>query len=199
MNLLRKILTTLPLAAALVGMGSLLTSCGTTGPVLTTPDNPVPVADLFPMALLAEPIKMRAGYTHTTQPFQIPSPDPVWEVSVGFVRHDDKIPFKRFACLVDSRKSQLRDIRNCTDDEPGIHMKWELIRSDGTVVAGFAYDALKEKTNGQWSDAVRVGLGAFTNQAAGTYRVRVTVLRDFPELDITDPHVIIDKPFFRRR
>jgi hypothetical protein len=155
--------------------------------------------DLFPNALLAEPIKMRAGYTHTSQAFQVNGPDLVWEVNVGFVRRDDKIPFKRFACLVDSRKSQLRDVENCSDDEPGIYMKWELLRSDGTVIPGFTYDALKEQTNSQWGKTVHVGLGAFTNQTAGSYRVRVTVLRDFPELDVTDPQIVIDKPFFRRR
>ena len=189
------------LAVALVGSSLWLSGCGSTGTVLTTPGNPVPVADLFPNALLAEPIKMRAGYTHLTQPFPVAGPDPVWEVSVAFVRHDDKIPFKRFSCLVDSRKSLHRSMpeKYCPDDEPGIHMKWELIRSDGSVIPGFTYDALKQDTNGQWGRSVRVGLGAFTNQAAGTYRVRVTVLRDFPELDVTDPHIVIDKPFFRRR
>ena len=191
----------LAIALAVSGLG--FSGCGSTGTVLTTPGNPVPVADLFPTALLAEPIKMREGYTHLTQPFQVVGPNPVWEVSVGFVRRDDKIPFKRFLCLVDSRKSASRSSplleKRCPDDEPGIHMKWELIRSDGTVIPGFTYDALKEKTNSQWSDSVRLGLGAFTNQAAGQYRVKVTVLRDFPELDVTDPQIVIDKPFFRRR
>ena len=187
------------LAAALAVSSLGVSGCASSGTVLTTPGNPVPVAELFPDALLAEPIRMRAGYTHTSQPFQVTSPDQIWEVSVGFVRRDDKIPFKRFACLVDSRKSQLRNVRKCADDEPGIHMKWDLIRSDGTVIPGFTYDALTQDTSGQWGNSVRSGLGKFVNQAAGTYRVKVTVLRDFAELDITDPHIVIDKPFFRRR
>ena len=191
------------LAIALAGSSLCLSGCASSGTVLTTPGNPVPVAELFPNALLAEPIKMRAGYIHTSQSFEVASPDPIWEVSVGFVRRDDKIPFKRFHCLVDSRKSAHRSSilleKMCPDDEPGIHMKWELTRSDGTVIPGFTYDALKQDTNGQSGRTYRVGLGAFTNQTAGQYRVKVTVLRDFPELDVTDPHIVIDKPFFRRR
>jgi hypothetical protein len=198
MKRLQKFAVMLPLVVMLAGACLWLGGCANTSPVLTTPDNPVSVADFFPNALLAEPIKMRAGYTHTTQAFQVSDPDPVWEVSMGFVRRDDQMSFKRFACLVDSRKSQLRDIRSCSNDEPGIYMKWELLRSDGVVIPGFTYDALKEQTNSQWGSAVRVGLGAFTNQAAGSYRVKVTVLRDFPELDVTSPRIVIDKPFFRR-
>lgn len=177
--------------------------CGGTGPVLTTPGNPVPVAELFPTALLAEPIKLRAGYTHTTQPFDVTNPVAVWEVSLGVVRRDEMIPFKRFFCLVFPREGQLRASKlvekRCPDDEPGIHIRWELLRSDGTAISEFTYDALKQNTSSQFGHNVLIGLGAFTKQAAGQYRLRVTVLRDFPELDITNPHILIDKPFFRRR
>jgi hypothetical protein len=51
-------------------------------------------------------------------------------------------------------------------DDPGIHMRWGLVRSDGTVIPGFTCDALKEQTtDSQWNDSVRVGLGAFTTNA----------------------------------
>ena len=175
------------LLATLLAIG--VAGCGGTGPVLTTPGNPISVAELFPTALLAEPIKLRAGYTHTTQPFEVTSPEAVWEVSLGVVRRDEKIPAERFFCLVDSRNSQLRKIRLCSNDEPGIHIQWELLSSDGKVVHSYTYDALKQIANNQTTrKAYQLGLGAFARQAVGQYTVKVTVLRDFPELDITGPH-----------
>jgi hypothetical protein len=115
--------------------------------------------DLYPAALLAEPIKMRAGFIHTSQAFTVTGPEQVWEVNIGFMRRDDKINVKRFFCLVDSRKSPLREFNNCSNDEPSIHVKWVLVRLDGTEVGGFVYDALHQKANGQSSKkALQIGL-----------------------------------------
>jgi hypothetical protein len=188
------------LVLVIFGLG--LSGCGSI--VLTTPDNPVPVRDLFPNALLAEPILLRTGFTYITQSFEVTGTDQVWEVSVGFSRHDDRMSVKRFFCLVDSRNSASRSSplleKKCPDDEPGIYLKWELIRPDGVVLPGFSYDALTKKSNSQSSRISHLlGLGAFANQPTGHYKIKVTVLRDFPELDVTTPFIVIAKPFFRRR
>lgn len=190
------------LLATLLAIG--VAGCGGTGPVLTTPGNPISVAELFPTALLAEPIKLRAGYTHITQSFEVTSPETVWEVSLGVVRRDDEIPAKRFFCLVDSRESLSRSSlyleKKCPDDEPGIHIQWELLSADGMLIRWYTYDALKQNTNNQTTRiAYQLGLGAFTHLVAGQYRIKVTVLRDFPELDVTTPHIVVGRPFFRRR
>jgi hypothetical protein len=184
-TLLTRLLTTLQFSVALWGCAGAPTT------------NLAP--ELYPAALLAEPIKMRAGFTHTTQPFEISGPEQVWEVSVGFTRRDEKIEVNRFFCLVDSRKSELRKYRKCSDTEPTVHIQWVLLLPDGTEAGRYVYDALKQDANSQSSTAYQIGLGAFTSQPAGRYKLAVTVLRDLMELDITDPHIVIGKPFFRRR
>jgi hypothetical protein len=162
--------------------------------------------DLYPSALLAEPIKMRAGFTHTTQPFEISGPDQFWEVSAGFARRDESLPFARLDCLVGStnhRKSVNANTlikHKCAEDDPVLHMKWELISSNSDIQPGFVFDLSKLDASSQWSKAsTTIGLGAFTNQSKGVYRLKVTVLGDLVELEITDPHVVINKPIFRRR
>jgi hypothetical protein len=155
---------------------------------------------LFPNALIAEPIKLRTGYVHTTQPFDVTNPAQVWEVNLGFVRKDDALAVNSFFCLVDSRKSMLRAHRKCNDGEPALHVKWELLRDDQFSAGGFEYDAKSTDTNSQSSRAdYLLGLGAFSKQAPGRYRIRITILADIPELDITTPHLVIAKPFFNRQ
>jgi hypothetical protein len=155
---------------------------------------------LFANAMIAEPIKMRAGYTHITQPFEIRDPSQVWEVNLGFLRKDDLLPVNNFFCLVDSRKSQLRSYRKCDDNEPAIHVKWELLRTDQTSAGGFEYDAKSKAANGQSSmSGYLLGLGAFSKQELGRYRIRITILADTPGLDLTTPHVVIATPFFNRQ
>ena len=177
-----------------------LAGCGSVAP-LTTPDNTLDVSRYFPASLLAEPIKLRAGFTHTTQPFEVTDPGAVWEVTVGFVRRDEKLPVMRFMCSVTSKRDKsAQNYNQCMGDEPSIHMRWELMRMDGTVAASDTYDALERDATGQSRlAAYLVGLGGFTNQPISAYRLRVVVLRDFPELDITTPHIVIGRPFFRKR
>jgi hypothetical protein len=156
--------------------------------------------DLYPSAMLVEPIKMRRGFVYTSSPIEAPSPDQLWEVSLGFERKDAVLPGKRFFCLLDSRQSPSRTIIDCPNDEPGVHVRWELLREDGTAIQGASYDAIVERTNSQSTMAsLLVGLGALRNPGAGTFRVRLHVLRDFPELDITNPQLVVNMQFFQRR
>jgi hypothetical protein len=141
---------------------------------------------------------MRAGFVLTTQPFQIKDLSQVWEVNIGFKRRAEAMPVRRFMCVVNSRNDPLRRIEKCTNDEPGVKVKWELLRDSTPVGSGYAYDALQQGANSQSSRAsFLLGLSTIAYQLPGAYRLRFEVLRDFPELDITDPHVVIDKPFFR--
>jgi hypothetical protein len=156
--------------------------------------------DLFPTALLAEPIKMRAGFTHTTQPFEITGPDQVWEVNIGFKRQDDKLKSNRFFCLTTSKKDSLHKHVKCDDETPKVHIRWSLIRADGADIGGHTYDASVQDTNTQSSRLdYQVGLRAFTNQPRGIYTLKVYVLRDQSELEATNSFIVIGKPFFRKR
>ena len=156
--------------------------------------------ELFPAALVAEPIQMRAGYEHTTQPFEITSPKQAWDVSIGFARRDAVTPIKQFRCWIESRKDDFsRRYHHCIDDEPGINLRWELIDSQGKTLVRYSYDALKQEAGGTYaSDAITKTLSGFANFQQGTYRLKVTVLRDFPELDAHSPHILVNLPFFRK-
>ena len=189
------------LAVALAVSSLGFSGCGNAGTVLTTPGNPVPVADLFPNALLAEPIQLRAGFTHLTQPFEIKGPEQTWNVEVGFVRNDQANPDGYIFCLTTSRlDNSARKYSRCKNDERGLNLHWELLRSDGTVVGSYSFDALTQQIDGSVSsrNSRSITLSGFRNQAAGQYRLRVTVLRDFPELDFAKPHLLVNKPFFRK-
>jgi len=172
--------------------------CGLTG-CQTAPKTNL-AYDLFPAALVAEPIQMRAGYEHITQPFEITGPEQRWNVSLGFARRDEITPVKVFFCWVDSRKGSLRYLSHCTDDEPGIYARWELLNSDGKAVPGYAYtyDALIQNAGGTYGKAVTRDMSGFTRLPKGTYRIKVTILRDFPQLDAHLPHILVNLPFFRK-
>lgn len=160
--------------------------------------NPLP--DLYPSAMLVEPIKMRAGYVYTSAPIEVSSTDEVWEVSLGFARQDAVLPFPRFFCLLESRKGLIRQGRNCPNDEPGIQVRWEILRNDGIAISGATYDAIIDKAAGESSrGAYLVVLGALKSPGLGKLRVRLHVLRDFPELDVTNPQLVVNMEFFRRR
>lgn len=155
--------------------------------------------DLYPSAMLVEPIKMRAGYVHTSAPIEVNSTDQVWEVSLGFARQDAVLPYPRFFCLLDSRKSMIRKGRNCLDDEPAVHVRWEVLHSDGAVIQGGSYDAINEDTNRESSRAsLVISMGVLRSAHLGKVKIRLHVLRDFPELDITNPQLIVNKAFFQR-
>lgn len=176
---------------------ALLTGCAVPPKTNTAPD-------LFPNAMIAEPIQMRQGYTHITQPFEITSKDQAWEVSLGFVRREEVLPYSRLRCLVRSRLSQDRyttvDGKKCVDDEPGIHARWELLNARGDILRSREFDNLIQSGPSQWSKAsITIALGGYSDLPVGAGRLRLTILRDFPELDAATPYVLIDKPFFRRR
>lgn len=155
--------------------------------------------DLYPNALLVEPIKLRAGFVHVTQAFEVADPAAVREVSIGFKRVDDKLPIDRFFCFIDSRLDKFsREYHKCPNNEPGINLRWELVNEKGESLVTRTYDALVNATGSQSTKAsLMLGLYTFSKQPKGMYRLKVTVLRDFPELDITDPHIVVGKPFFR--
>jgi hypothetical protein len=149
--------------------------------------------------MLVEPIKMRAGYVHTSAPIEVSSTDQVWEVSLGFARQDAVLPFPRFFCLLDSRVGLIRQGRNCPNDEPGVHVRWEVLQSDGTVISGGGYDAIYENTNRESSLAsLVIAMGVLRSSQLGKVRIRLYVLRDFPELDVTNPQLVVNMAFFRR-
>jgi hypothetical protein len=194
----------LALSAVVFATGAILVGCGSAPNVLTTPDNPVSVAKYFPSSLLAEPIHLRAEYTHLTHPFAIKSPRERWTVSLGFVRSDDKLTFRQRQdggtdrCWTESPGESMRP-NTCKITTPGYALRWELLGSDGQIVAEHAYDSLSQREGGTYSPtAITRTLSGFTNQDAGQYRLRVTVLRDAKELDFLKPHILIDTPFFRR-
>jgi len=173
--------------------------------VLTTPDNPVPVAKHFPSALLAEPIQLRKGYIHTTQAFVVKGPDERWSVSLGFVAADSALTVQQRldggsdTCWTNGPNEGMR-LKSCRNTTPGFHLRWELLRDDGTVVAEHERDNLVERGGGTYSaNAITRTLSGFSSQRPGTYRLRIAVLRDAKELDFLKPHVLVDRPFFRSR
>ncbi|VTU26274.1 hypothetical protein [Variovorax sp. RA8] len=190
-------------ASVLCAIALALPGCWISPPkVLTTPDNPVPVARHFPSALLAEPIQLRMGYTHTTQPFTIKGPDERWTVAIGFVRNDqgvsleEKLKGASNTCLIET----LRPPKFCRDASPGFNLQWELLREDGAVASRHALDSLSERSGGTYSGAaITRTLSGFRDQPPGQYRLRVSVLRDAKELDLLKPHILIDRPFFSSR
>ena len=189
-------------AFALASVGGLV-ACGTTRHVLTTPGNPVPVARYFPNALLAEPLLLRAGNTHVTQPFAVSGSQERWTVALGFVRSDqalsaeERISGKTDICWTDSSIDPAPRPRTCTNNAPGFKLRWELLRDDGATVAEFTFDSLVRREGGTYAEnAITRTLSGFTNQKAGTYRLRVTILRDANELDFLRPHILVDRPFF---
>ena len=155
--------------------------------------------DQFPNALMAEPVKLRAGFVHVTQAFEIQGPEQVWNVSLGFRPRDDLMPFKKFRCLVTSRLDPLRKYSECTDEESSIWVKWELIGSQDKTIASSTYNALVEDSGMTSSkNAYTISFSGFRGQPKGFYRLRFTALRDVPELDVTQPFILVDKPFFRK-
>jgi len=173
--------------------------------VLTTPDNQVPVAKHFPSALLAEPIQLRAGYTHTTQPFQIKGPKERWAVALGFVRSDTGRPIEEKVneaydvCWTDGPDKGL-SYKTCKNTTPGFNLQWELLREDGSIAALYAFDSLRKDSGGTYSaNAITRTLSGFSDQSIGSYRLRVTVLRDAKELDFLKPHILVNRPFFSSR
>lgn len=161
---------------------------------------------LYPTALVAEPIRLRAGYEHITQAFEIDRPEQSWSVELGLERHDDpkqsngtSPATREFFCLATSRKDMLREVRKCSNTEPGIHLRWELINSERRTVRSATYDALEhDASRTSTIYAITVGLHGFAGLPKGTYRLKVTALRDFPQLDANSPHILVNRPFFRR-
>jgi len=194
------------LALVLVVSASVLGGCGIISPdVLTTPNNPVPVAKHFPSALLAEPIQLRAGYSHTTQPFQIKGPKERWAVALGFVTTDAALTTQQRlnggsdTCWVDSPGKGLRP-KTCKNTTPGFNLQWQLLRADGSTAAQHAFDSSVEVSGGTYgANAITRTLSGFSDQGVGSYRLRVTVLRDAKELDFLKPHILVNKPFFSSR
>ncbi|WP_345536526.1 hypothetical protein [Variovorax defluvii] len=173
--------------------------------VLTTPGNPVPVAKHFPSALLAEPIELRKEYRHTTQPFEIKGPGERWTVSLGFVAADSSLTVQQRrdggsdTCWTNGPDEGMRP-RTCRNATPGFHLRWELLRDDGSIAAQHERDNLAQRGGGTYSgSAITRTLSGFSNQRRGIYRLRVAVLRDAKELDFLKPHILIDRPFFNSR
>jgi len=195
----------LSLSVAICATGSALVGCWSVPNVLTTPDNPVAVAKYFPSALLAEPIELREGYTHTTQPFPIKSQTERWDVALGFVRMDQALSMQQKrdgaadTCWTDSAIDPTR-LRTCTNANPGFNLKWDLLRADGTIAGTYTHDSLIDRGGGTYAgNAITRTLSGFSNQAPGQYRLRITVLRDARELNFLKPHVVVEIPFFRRK
>ncbi|MET3495107.1 hypothetical protein [Variovorax boronicumulans] len=183
---------------------NLLGGCAFTPTVLTTPGNPVPVGEVFPAALLAEPIQLRAGYVHTTQPFQIKGPKERWAVALGFVRTDTNRPIEKKVdgaydvCWTDAPGEGFRP--KCNITTPGFSLRWELLREDGKMVTQYKHDNLVERSGGTYgATAITRTLSGFGDQGVGSYRLRVIVLRDGKELDFLKPHILVNRPFFSSR
>ena len=192
------------LILALSVSSSMLGGCSTPD-VLTTPGNPVPVGEVFPSALLAEPIQLRAGYTHTTQPFRIKDSKERWAVALGFVRTDEALtPSQRLAgdsntCWTDNPDKSIR-LKTCKSSSPGFHLRWDLLKEDGTVASHYEFDSLNANSGGTYAaNAITSNFSGFSNQKVGTYRLRVNVFRDAKELDFLKPHILINRPFFSYR
>lgn len=161
----------------------------------------------FPAALLAEPIELRAGRTHLTQPFVIKAPGEQWDVALGFIRTDSKLtPQQRVdggadTCWTNTPREGNRPF-NCKNTAKGFSLHWELLRNDGVVTAQFQIDSLVPNEFGSAGvyvrDAITRTLSGFANQAPGTYRMRVTVLRDAKVLDFLKPHIVVEVPFLLR-
>ena len=173
--------------------------------VLTTPDNPVPVAKHFPSALLAEPIQLRAGYTHTTQPFQIKGPKERWAVALGFIRSDEALTTQQRleggsnTCWTDNPSKAIH-LKTCKSTAPGFNLRWELLRNDGVVAVRYAFDSLVANSGGTYAaNAITSNLSGFSDQEQGIYKLRVIVLRDAEELDFLKPHILVNRPFFSSR
>lgn len=179
---------------------SLLTGC-------TIPPKTNTAPELFPNALIAERISMRQGYVHITPPFEIASSTEQWFwVELGFVRRDEVLPFSRFRCLVDSRLSSLRKVpvdgKPCPDDEPGIYVRWELLDEKGAVAYRREFDNLIQEgpsEGGRRFRTIALHKKHLFDKPTGVFRLRLTVLRDFPELDVASPYVLVNTPFIRRR
>ncbi len=183
----------------------ILGACGSSP--RTTLGNEVEVGRYFPASLIAEPIKLREGHIHTTLPFGIKGPEQSWGVELGFIRHDQHLTRAQrregnsVICWSDSPvKNEFdRGFWGCKVPSPGLNVQWELLKLDGTTAAKYSYDGLLQQAGGTHSaDAVTTTLSGFRNLPAGMYRLRVTVLRDFPQLDTAKPHVLVSKPFFRK-
>lgn len=141
-------LRAITMAAALGISAIVLGGCWTIPPyVLTTPGNPVSVAEVFPSTLLAEPIQLRARYTHTTQPFRIKDSRERWAVALGFVRTDEALtPSQRLAgdsntCWTDNPDKSIR-LKTCKSNSPGFHLRWDLLKEDGTVASQYEFESL---------------------------------------------------------
>ena len=190
-------------ASFLCAQALALPGCWVISPkVLTTPGNPVQVGKVFPSALLAEPIRLKAGYVHETQPFTVKGPEERWSVALGFVRTDaDLTPEQRLngqsdRCWTDSPMDMMK---SCNRPTPGFHVRWELLRSDDSVAVSAERDSLVERGGGtSAATALTSTLSGFTRQGAGQYRLRVTVLRDADALAFLKPHILVDRPFFRQ-
>lgn len=189
-------------ASVLCSLALTFSGCWVIPPkVLTTPDNPVPVAKHFPTALLAEPLQLRAGYIHETQPFAIKGPEERWSVALGFVRTDaglttqQRLDGQSNTCWTDSPGDTMK---SCKQPTPGFHVRWELLRSNGSVAASAERDSLVGRGGGtSAANALTSTLSGFTRQSAGEYRLRVSILRDAEALDFLKPHILVDRPFFR--
>lgn len=188
-------------------LASALPGCWAVPPkVLTTPNNPVPVAKYFPSALLAEPIQMREGHAHTTQPFTIKRNNERWTVAIGFVRSDTDRPIEKKldenydVCSIRSPGHGIGSASCSRNITPGFNVSWELMQEDGGVVAQSGLDSLHKDSGGTLSaNAMTRTLSGFRDQPPGQYRLRVFVLRDARELDFLEPHILIDRPFFSFR
>ena len=194
-------------AAVLWAAALALPGCWVIPPkVLTTPDNPVPVAKHFPSALLAEPIQLRKGYTHTTQPFAIKGSNERWAVAIGFVRSDMDRPIEKKVnedydvCWIRSPGDGIGSTSCNQNIGPGFDVSWELLHEDGSIAAQFRLDSSRKDSGGTFSvNAITRTLSGFRDKPAGRYRLRVSVLRDAKELDFLKPHILIDRPFFSSR
>ncbi|GAA4335403.1 hypothetical protein GCM10023165_11870 [Variovorax defluvii] len=193
-------------AAAAVAFALALAGCWFLTPrVLTVPGHPLPVAQYFPSARLAEPIRLRKGHIHTTQPFTIKEGNERWAVALGFVRSDVALSRDRKMnggsdiCWTDGPDEGMH-FEACTNATPGFHVQWELLRDDGTVAVRHARDNLVRGAGGTYgTEAITRTLSGFRDQRPGVYRLRITVMRDAKELDFLKPHILLDRPFFDAR
>ncbi|SEK36714.1 hypothetical protein SAMN05518845_10192 [Variovorax sp. YR750] len=192
-------------AFAVSVLAGVVGGCALSPGVLTTSDRSMQVGAVFPSALMVEPVQLRAGNIHTTQLFQIKDIRERWIVALGFLRTDQKLtPQQRMGgksntCWTDSPDKPIR-LKTCEKVSPGFYLRWELLQEDGIVVAQYSFDSLTASSGGTYTaDAITSTLSGFSSQEPGSYKLRITVLRDSKELDFLSPHIVIERPFFSSR
>jgi hypothetical protein len=155
--------------------------------------------DAYPSAAWQSRIELRQGFELISPVLEL-SAGSRQEIGIAFKRQEAKLSTPEFFCMTRSALDPLRQVEKaCSHPYPGLAVSLSVLNAQGQTVLQRRYDSLTEDAPNQTTALSRqLGLLGTSGLPAGSYRVKLQVLRDFPQLQVTEPHLVFTEAFFKR-